>query len=56
MTTTKIFSVVVTLLGFLVQLSAGQQASLKQAGGKVRTYYVAADEVEWTMRRMVSIT
>jgi hypothetical protein len=40
-------SVVVTLLGFLVQLSAGQQVAPKPSGGHVRTYYVAADEVEW---------
>jgi hypothetical protein len=47
MTTTKIVSVLVAVIASLVQLSVGQQVSPKPAGGKVRTYYVAADEVEW---------
>lgn len=47
MSGTKIFSLLVTLIVFSVQLSAGQRVNPKPASGKVRTYYVAADEVEW---------
>ncbi|MFZ0737992.1 MAG: multicopper oxidase domain-containing protein [Candidatus Acidiferrales bacterium] len=47
MHTTKLFSVIAILFGVLVQLNAGQPATPKPADGKVRTYYVAADEVVW---------
>jgi len=47
MATTKILSTLVMLITFSLQLNAGQQVSAKPTGGKVRTYYVAADEVEW---------
>jgi manganese oxidase len=45
--TTKSVLGLLALVGFLVPLGAAQQVSPKQAGGKIRTYYVAADEVEW---------
>ena len=38
---------VVVLIGWLAQFNATAQSSTKSANGKVRTYYVAADEVEW---------
>jgi manganese oxidase len=47
MATTKILSAFLMVIAFSVQLNAGQRDSLKPTGGKVRTYYVAADEVEW---------
>ena len=47
MATTKILSTLVMVIAFSVQLNAGQRVSPKPTGGKVRTYYVAADEVEW---------
>ena len=47
MATMKSVLGLVALVGFLVPLGVAQQVSPKQAGGKIRTYYVAADEVEW---------
>lgn len=47
MATSKIACALVLLMGFLAQLSPAQQSGLKAGEGKVRTYYVAADEVEW---------
>jgi len=47
MATTKTLSALFTLVGFLVPLSAAQQPARQSAPGKVRTYYVAADEIEW---------
>ena len=38
---------VLALMGLLTQLGTAQQNSPKPGSGKVRTYYVAADEVEW---------
>ncbi len=35
------------LIGVLVPLGATQQVSPKQAGGRLRTYYVAAEEMDW---------
>ena len=35
------------LIGLLAQLSPAQQSSPTSGSGKVRTYYIAADEVEW---------
>jgi hephaestin len=47
MATTKILSAFVMVIAFSVQLNAGQRDSPEPTGGKVRTYYIAADEVEW---------
>ncbi len=47
MAKSRIYFVLGMLFSFTVQVSAGQQVSPKPTGGKVRTYYVAADEVEW---------
>ena len=47
MATTKILSTLVMVIAFSVQLNAGQRDSPEPTGGKVRTYYIAADEVEW---------
>jgi len=47
MATTKILSTLVMVIAFSVQLDAGQRDSPEPTGGKVRTYYIAADEVEW---------
>ena len=38
---------VLALMGLLTQLGTAQQNGPKPGSGKVRTYYVAADEVEW---------
>ncbi len=43
----RIFSAFLLLTGFSAQLSSTQQVTPKPGGGKVRTYYVAAEEVEW---------
>jgi len=37
----------VVMLCFLAELGVAQQARSTPASGKVRTYYIAADEVEW---------
>ena len=47
MATTKILSTLLMVIAFSVQLDAGQRDSPEPTGGKVRTYYIAADEVEW---------
>ena len=47
MATTKVLSTLVMVIAFSVQLNAGQRDSPEPTGGKVRTYYIAADEVEW---------
>lgn len=47
MATSKMACALVVLIGFWAQLSLAQQTGSKPGGGKVRTYYVAADEVEW---------
>ena len=47
MATRKMACALVVLIGFWAQLSLAQQAGSKPGGGKVRTSYVAADEVEW---------
>jgi FtsP/CotA-like multicopper oxidase with cupredoxin domain len=47
MATTKLFSAAVVLLGFFAPLTVAQQVTPKPAGGNVRTYFVAADELDW---------